>query len=466
MTLVCTLLGAALHFRGPSHSPRFLLALLILTFPTLLITLLAFLVDILLFIPHMAWGGWIVLAATIIITVCSVLTCAMRRTLVSRKARKKRIDENNDMNGENFYAMKQAPGFARAESPPPIQSEGTVTDFARPTMPDHTRMSSTDDRRPLNPKESNVGTISTSEGPARDLTNAANTDLSGSTAATPVIAAAGAAAVTAAYRDGGGSSTPDAMAESSRDPRLDRDNRRAQQGPYRDGTPRGATRQTPQFGRGAYQPPSRGMAPRAGYRGGYGPSGRGSPGPNYGQRGGYQPMPGPGWNGQGRGMPGQGPPGYGPGPYGALPGQRQYEPNYVPQMSSAGTTPQPYGIQNAPIEPGPWNGETQQDDANNATGAVIDAYNTGSPEMPTAPNYARRPSGGIERDAASFGFSGRRSPARGSTIPRSSSPVPPVPTQYDASPEAVELDSVPLMAAPQGGASELEGRGTVHELQG
>ena len=466
MTLVCTLLGAALHFRGPSHSPRFLLALLILTFPTLLITLLAFLVDILLFIPHMAWGGWIVLAATIIITVCSVLTCAMRRTLVSRKARKKRIDENNDMNGENFYAMKQASGFTRAESPPPIQSQGTVTEFnARPAMPDHTRMSSTDDRRPLNPKESNLGTISTSEGPARDLTDATNTNISGSTAVTPVIAAAGAAAATAAYREGGASSTPDGMTDRSRDPRTDRDNRRAQQGPYRDGTPRSATRQTPQFGRGAYQPQSsRGMAPRAGYRGGYGPPGRGGPGPNYGQRGGYQPMPSPGWNGQGRGMPGQGPPGYGPGPYGAPPSQRQYDPNYMPQMPQP--MPQPYGIQNAPIEPGQWNGETAQDDTNDATGAVIDAYDTGSPDMSTAPNYARRPSGGIERDPASFGFSGRRSPARGSGLPRSTSPIPPVPSHKEASPEAVELDSAPLMAAPQGGASELEGRGAVHELQG
>ncbi|KAL8691663.1 MAG: hypothetical protein Q9218_003163 [Villophora microphyllina] len=52
----------------------------------------------------------------------------MRRTLVSRKARKKRIAENAEMNGKNFYdqqnavAPVMAPAGARAESPPPLAS--------------------------------------------------------------------------------------------------------------------------------------------------------------------------------------------------------------------------------------------------------------------------------------------------------------------------------------------------------
>ena len=103
LTLICFGLAVAAHVHAPSHYPRYLLALLILTVPTLLVTLLAFLVDILLFVPHMAWGGWIVLAATILIIASSVVTCAMRRTLVSRKARKKRIAENAEMNGQNYY---------------------------------------------------------------------------------------------------------------------------------------------------------------------------------------------------------------------------------------------------------------------------------------------------------------------------------------------------------------------------
>ena len=54
----------------------------------------------------------------------------MRRTLVSRKARKKRIAENAEMNGENFYARQNAPpamSFARAESPPPLPPQATMS---------------------------------------------------------------------------------------------------------------------------------------------------------------------------------------------------------------------------------------------------------------------------------------------------------------------------------------------------
>jgi hypothetical protein len=85
LNLVCLCLAGAAHFHSPSHSPRYLLGLLILLLPTLLVSLLAFLVDILLFVPHLQWGGWIVLAATILLTASGVMTCAMRRTLVSRK---------------------------------------------------------------------------------------------------------------------------------------------------------------------------------------------------------------------------------------------------------------------------------------------------------------------------------------------------------------------------------------------
>src|SRR6202000_331819 len=53
--------------------------------------------------PHMAWGTYLVLAATILVALSGLVACAMRRTLVSRKARKKRIAENAEMSGENFY---------------------------------------------------------------------------------------------------------------------------------------------------------------------------------------------------------------------------------------------------------------------------------------------------------------------------------------------------------------------------
>ena len=120
LTLICFILAATAHLHSPSHSPRYLLILLILLLPTLLVTLLAFLVDILLFVPHLQWGGWLVLAATILITASGIVTCAMRRTLVSRKARKKRIAENAEMNGENYYNRQQAGG---ADSPPPLGAQ-------------------------------------------------------------------------------------------------------------------------------------------------------------------------------------------------------------------------------------------------------------------------------------------------------------------------------------------------------
>ncbi|OXV06326.1 hypothetical protein Egran_05906 [Elaphomyces granulatus] len=130
LTLVCLAMAAAAHFHAPSHSPRYLLVLLILLLPTLLVSLLAFLVDILLFVPRLQWGGWIVLVATVLLVSCGVVTCAMRRTLVSRKARKRRIAENAERSDPFYHRSHDAaiptaagPIFAEAESPPPLSIE-------------------------------------------------------------------------------------------------------------------------------------------------------------------------------------------------------------------------------------------------------------------------------------------------------------------------------------------------------
>ena len=167
LTLVCFILAAASHLHSPSHSPRYLLGLIILSVPTLLITLLAFLVDILLFIPHLAWGGWIVLAATILILASGIVTCAMRRTLVSRKARKKRIAENAEMNGENFYARQAAPpvmAMDRADSPPPLANQpamsGGINDNKLPAFATfETKNTGDDDRIPLNTRTPSNKTV-------------------------------------------------------------------------------------------------------------------------------------------------------------------------------------------------------------------------------------------------------------------------------------------------------------------
>ncbi|KAJ9191686.1 hypothetical protein DTO164E3_8718 [Paecilomyces variotii] len=166
LTFVCLCLAFAAHFHAPSHSPRYLLGLLILLLPTLLVSLLAFLVDILLFVPHLQWGGWIVLAATILLVTCGVVTCAMRRTLVSRKARKRRIAENAEMSGENYYNRQNAlaASFAKADSPPPLSTEtkaplisGAPSSDNAPAVAefDVTGRSTDDDRLPLNSRNAN-----------------------------------------------------------------------------------------------------------------------------------------------------------------------------------------------------------------------------------------------------------------------------------------------------------------------
>ena len=153
--LVCLGLAIASHFHSPSHSSRYLLGLLILLLPTLLVTLLAFLVDILLFVPHLQWAGWIVLVSTILVTIAGIVTCAMRRTLVSRKARKRRIEENAEMSGENFY-NRQA-GEAKLPLPPPLTAAETKTPMVNgapggdnlPNLTTYARERRSEENRPM-----------------------------------------------------------------------------------------------------------------------------------------------------------------------------------------------------------------------------------------------------------------------------------------------------------------------------
>lgn len=389
--------------------------------------------------------------------------------------------------------MKQAQNtaLARADSPPPIEYRGTT---AQPTSGvavfDHPSRASNDDRTPLNPKVSSLHeSTNPSRGQTSNTTGPAVTDMSGSTAV-PAAALGGGALTaatlaTAAHTSGPANTSSSGVdiperSEPSRGDRSDR-NRRPDARPSRDGTPRSSARGTPAFAPGQYPPQRGGMPPRAGFRGAYGPQpvpGRGDFGPGYGSRGGYQGAP-PNWSGRGRG---QGPPGYGPGSYGRggmPPSPREYDNRGMPQYMPTATMPQAYDPSGAPVEPGPWNsraaysGQQQQHHGqHDEAAAVIDAYGAASPDMPNVSNFARQPVGNsVERDPASFGFSGRRSPARGSGLPRSGSPAPPLPEHNNITPDAVELDSAPRVVAPEGVVSELDSREAVpatnvHELQG
>jgi hypothetical protein len=300
MALICFGLAVAAHFHSPAHSPRYLLALLIFTFPTLLVSLLAFLVDILLFVPHVAWGGWIVLAATIIIVASGIVTCAMRRTLVSRKARKRRIAENDDMNGQSYLVNRSEVGpgaieFPKAESPPPLSN-----DTMSSAMKDNEYASfelqkqhSPEDMTPLNQRN-----------PSLKTNSSAGRDGPDGMGAPPMRGPSGRGRQPV---DQYGNPIPPMPSD----------------GYMMNGPPRG--RGGPYRGRGGYPP--RGAPQGVPGRGGFGP------------RGGMRGPPPPGWQGNGRGGMRPGPNGpMGPGPMGRgapPPGYNNYNQGTPPQRDPA-----------------------------------------------------------------------------------------------------------------------------------
>lgn len=155
-TLICLFLSILCHLQGPAHSPSYLLALLILCLPTFLLSLLAFLVDILIFLPHLAWGGWVVLGATVLIAIAGIVTCGMRRTLVSKVARRKRIQDNAAMNGAEYYAQNPP-----TTVPPPSSSVNGVgvdklPEFATFEVDKLSRGEPEGERIPLNPRSRTV----------------------------------------------------------------------------------------------------------------------------------------------------------------------------------------------------------------------------------------------------------------------------------------------------------------------
>ncbi|KAH8802860.1 SUR7/PalI family-domain-containing protein [Xylogone sp. PMI_703] len=298
-TLIMFALAVAAHFHSPSHSPRYLLGVFILSILTLILALLSFLIDVLLFVPHMAWGSYIVLAATVLIAASGVVSCAMRRTLVSRKARKRRIAENAEMNGENFYARQN-----QTQITPVPTATGAIVEVD---------------------KSSSFATFEVAK-PEPDRTSDERIPLTARTPSNPHSTGSG----SGGQNDSG---MPDRYG-----------------GPPRPGGPPGGPQGPPprdQFGNpimpvpppGAYGRPgpngdpsfamnSRGrggMGP-GGFRGrgGYPPNGRGG---GYG-RGGFAPGPGRGGFGPGRG-------GYGPGP-GGMRGGRTPPPGYGPPPAGRG----------------------------------------------------------------------------------------------------------------------------------
>ncbi|KAI0149582.1 pali-domain-containing protein [Xylariaceae sp. FL1272] len=296
LTLIMFGMAVAAHFHAPSHSSRYLCGLFIFGIIDFLACLLAFLIDVLLFVPHIAWGSWLVLAATIIVLLSLIVSCAMRRTLVGRKARKKRIAENAEMSGENYY-NRQAQQDEALSSGAPLSHQPTVPSVSGANGPaeslptfasyEKTNDQSSDERIPLTartPSERSPNNPPV-DMHASDLPN--GRALNGSTATLP--------------RDQYGNPIGQGVDAYGmrRGPSQERMNSRGRGGPSAGSRGRGG------YNRGGY---GNGYGPPQNGRGGYGPPGRGAYGPAPNGRGGYGPRGG--YRGGARGGRGPPPPGY------------------------------------------------------------------------------------------------------------------------------------------------------------
>ncbi|KAF4124627.1 SUR7/PalI family [Geosmithia morbida] len=413
LVLVMLIMAISSHFHAPAHSSRFLLAFFIFTIITILVCLAAFLIDVLMFVPNIAWGSWIVLASTIMVILSAVVTCAMRRSLISRKNRRKLVVENDEMNGQTYYSNEAAKPVDPM-APAAIPLIGTVTNTsatgdnlpAFATFEDQKKDDQVSDERvPLTRKPSSTS------GPQGSVSA---TDLS----RTPPRA------------DRYGNPINDAGAygvarNPTRGPPL-QNGYRGRGGPYGGGGYGGGG-----GGRGGYDTYAGGAPPMRG-RGGYGPPGRGGGYPMRG-RGGYGP-PTRGGYGRSRG-------GYGGGPTPPPPGPGYYDSRRQP-------TADPYG---------PGSGSRQ---------ASADDYNSASNLVPAAAVGAGAGAGAVVGGALPQSFSNSSSnyepynpDARAPDLPRAESPpamgdgvgvvaagnlrdeVPPVAAANDGGP--VEMDATP-----------------------
>lgn len=359
-TLVMFVLAVVAHFHSPSHSARFLLVVFIVGIIDFLVCLLSFLVDVLLFVPHMAWGSYVVLAATILVAVSGLVSCAMRRTIVSRKARKKRIAENAEMSGENYYNRQAHQVSSPVLAPNPVHPTVPMVSGANggaDTLPEFASFEkrddqSNDERMPLttrSPSTRSPGIFPTDTSTTTFMNDpSSQTDVGTLRSTSP--------------RDQYGNPLPAQDGYPMRMPSAERMNSPGRGG-YR--------------GRGGYAGPGRGglngYGPPLGGRGGYGPPGRGGYGPPQGNRGGYGPAPrgygGPGMRG-GRTPP---PPSY----------QGSQAP-YDRRPSPVGPYgPAPYGARRA--SPGPLSAPGYNNQSlSNVSAGGYDAYNDDRNDLPRA----------------------------------------------------------------------------------
>ncbi|KAB5559676.1 SUR7/PalI family-domain-containing protein [Coniochaeta sp. 2T2.1] len=414
LTLVMFILAIVAHLHSPSHSSRYLLIVFIISLVTFIVCLLCFLVDVLLFVPHLAWGSYLVLAAAILTLLSSLVSCAMRRTIVSRKARRKRIAENAEMSGENYYNRE-----AQVKPTPVVAStlEPTVPDVSGANgrgdqLPEFASFEKKDDRT------SDERVPLTARSPADRSPNnvMASTDLGSTPTAVDGVPYNGYAGLNhprrspsngPPQRDQYGNIIPGAGAP---------DGYGMRRGPSFESTNSANSR-----GRG-------GMPPPGGYRG------RGGYGPQRGGYNGYGPPPGPNGRG-GYGAPGRG--GYGP-PQGGRGGYGAPRGGYQPGMRG-GRSPPP-GYAGAYDRRGSPAGAPYQGQGQGPQGGYGRQM---SPGPPSAPGYAANAS---MPSVSTDSYNTNRN-----SLPRAESP-PPLPEIDGTSRpgQAIEMDATNSPAHAQG----------------
>ncbi|KAH6705506.1 hypothetical protein VD0002_g6677 [Verticillium dahliae] len=392
LTLILFILAAVAHLHSPSHSSRYLLAVFIFSTITFLVCLLAFLIDVLVFIPHLAWGSYIVLAATIMVGLSGLVSCAMRRTLISRKARKAKIAENAEMSGENYFNRE-------------AQSKAAISTVTQPSMPvlsggnggvDNSPAFATFGDQKKDDQVSDERIPLTNRSPIERTPSNPTSDVNTYSSTAPALRAG---SVPRPERDQYGNpiNAPQQDAYGMRRGPSDSNRQFDRMNPRgRGGMPPGGYRGRGGYGggRGGYGGP-----PPMGGRGGYGPRGRGGYGPPPNARGGgYGPSRGgyvaAGVMAGGAMMSGRSTPGYqnGPGPY-----ERQQSPHNgyaVPYEGRPDEAATNYSVNNStnPSLPGSY-----------------EAYNPDRSSLPRAesppPLPSDEPSGmvgqAVEMDAAS-----------------------------------------------------------------
>jgi len=138
------------HFYGPGHSPGYLLFLVYFSIFTCVVAILAFLVDILLFVPHLSAGGYIVMGAPICLAIVVVGLCATRRRVVGKQDRKRRIAETANTNniGTGSNAGFAADNVSTGDAGKPEFASFEV----RKAGSDGPGLDETGERIPLNPR--------------------------------------------------------------------------------------------------------------------------------------------------------------------------------------------------------------------------------------------------------------------------------------------------------------------------